>query len=52
MTDKDNRWIEIGEATFKLREDGRVDVFSKDGYQIVELRDLPQNVIDALQEGE
>lgn len=47
-----SEWVERDGASYKLREDGRVDVFSPAGYQVVDLMDLPQPVIDMLKSPE
>jgi hypothetical protein len=41
-------WLERGDASYKLREDGRVDVFSPHGFQILNFSQVPAAVLEEL----
>lgn len=43
------KWIEVDNCTMRLRDDGKVDVYSPAGYRIVDFKDLTEKAKAALE---
>ena len=47
-----DKWVKVGDCDMRLREDGKVDVYSPSGYRVLEFEELTDAAKAALLERE